>query len=49
MHAYDVPMALATSLAAIFTRSGWIQYLALAVQIGGWVAYFVFLQSALTG
>jgi hypothetical protein len=44
-----VPMALATSLAAIFTRSGWIQYLALAVQIGGWVAYFVFLQSALTG
>ena len=43
-----VPMALATSLAAIFIKQAWIQYLALAVQIGGWILYFAFLQPALS-
>jgi hypothetical protein len=43
------PMAVATSLAAVFIRLAWVQYLALAVQIGGWIVYFAFLQSALTG
>jgi hypothetical protein len=43
-----VPMALATSMAAIFIKQTWIQYLALAVQIGGWIWYFAFLQSALS-
>ena len=44
-----VPMALVTSVAAIFIRHTWIQYVALAVQIGGWILYFTFLQSALSG
>ena len=44
-----VPMAVATSVAAVFIRVAWVQYLALAVQIAGWVGYFVFLQSALAG
>jgi len=44
-----VPMAVATSLAAVFIRLAWIQYLALAVQVGGWIVYFAFLQSVLTG
>ena len=44
-----VPMALATSLAAIFIRVAWVQCLALAIQIAGWVGYFCFLQSALAG
>ncbi len=44
-----VPMALVTSVAAIFIRQTWIQYVALAVQIGGWILYFTFLQSALSG
>ena len=44
-----VPMAVATSVAAGFIRVAWVQYLALAVQIAGWVGYFVFLQSALAG
>lgn len=43
-----VPMALATSVAAIFIKQTWIQCLALAVQIGGWILYFAFLQSALS-
>jgi hypothetical protein len=43
-----VPMALATSVAAIFINRTWIQCLALAVQIGGWIVYFAFLQSALS-
>lgn len=44
-----VPMALATSLAAIFIKQTWIQRFALALQIMGWVFYFAFLQSALAG
>jgi hypothetical protein len=44
-----VPMALVTSVAAIFIRQTWIQYVALAVQVGGWILYFTFLQSALSG
>ena len=44
-----VPMALVTSVAAIFIRQAWIQYVALVVQIGGWILYFTFLQSALSG
>ncbi|MEO7251389.1 MAG: hypothetical protein ABIW30_02135 [Arenimonas sp.] len=44
-----VPMAVATSLAAFFIRLAWVQYFALAMQIGGWIVYFAFLQSALTG
>jgi len=43
-----VPMAAATSLAAIFVKQAWIQYLALAVKIGGWILYFAFLQQALS-
>ncbi len=44
-----VPMALVTSVAAIFIRQTWIQYVAIAVQIGGWILYFTLLQSALSG
>jgi hypothetical protein len=44
-----VPMALATTLAAIFVKRPWVQALALAIQIGGWLWYFAKLQSALTG
>jgi hypothetical protein len=44
-----VPMALATSVAAIFIRRPWVQSLALAIQIGGWIWYFARLQSALSG
>jgi hypothetical protein len=44
-----VPMALATTVAAIFINQTWIQCLALAVQIGGWIFYFAFLQPALSG
>jgi hypothetical protein len=44
-----VPMALMTTVAAIFIRVTWIQYAALAIQIGGWIWYFSFLQSALSG
>jgi len=43
-----VPMAVATSVAAIFTRRTWIQSVALVVQIGGWIWYFARLQSALS-
>jgi hypothetical protein len=42
-----VPMAVATSVAAIFIKQAWIQYLALVVQIGGWILYFAFFQPAL--
>lgn len=44
-----VPMALATTLAAIFSKPSWLQALALAIQIAGWFWYFAKLQSALTG
>ena len=43
-----VPMALATSVAAIFIKRPWVQGLALAIQIGGWIWYFARLQSALS-
>lgn len=43
-----VPMALATTVAAIFIKRPWIQSLALAIQIGGWIWYFARLQSALS-
>lgn len=44
-----VPMAVATGVAAIFIRNPRVQGIALAIQIGGWILYFVALQSALTG
>jgi hypothetical protein len=44
-----VPMALATSLAAIFIKRPWVQSVALAIQIAGWGWYFARLQSALSG
>lgn len=44
-----VPMAVSTSVAAIFIKQAWIQRLALTIQIGGWIWYFSFLQSALSG
>jgi hypothetical protein len=44
-----VPMALATSVAAIFIKRPWVQRVALAIQIGGWFWYFARLQSALSG
>jgi len=43
-----VPMAVATSVAAIVKRP-WVQGLALAIQIGGWLWYFARLQAALSG
>jgi hypothetical protein len=43
-----VPMAVATSVAAIFIKQAWIQRLALTIQIGGWILYFAFFQSALS-
>ena len=44
-----VPMAIATVVAAIFIKKSWVQSLALAIQIGGWIWYFVALQTALSG
>ncbi len=44
-----VPMTLATGVAAIFIKRPWIQGLALAIQIGGWIWYFTALQAALSG
>ena len=44
-----VPMAVATSVAAIVIKRPWVQGLALAIQIGGWLWYFARLQSALSG
>ena len=43
-----VPMALATTLAAIFIERSWIQGTALAIQIAGWIWYFARLQTALS-
>ena len=42
------PMTLATGVAAIFINSNWVQILALAIQIGGWIWYFAALQSSLS-
>ena len=44
-----VPMTLATGVAAIFIKRPWVQGLALAIQIGGWIWYFAALQTALSG
>ena len=43
------PMALATSVAAICIKRPWVQCLALAIQIAGWIWYFARLQAALSG
>ena len=43
------PMTLATGLAAIFIYSRWVQVVALAIQLGGWIWYFAALQTALSG
>jgi hypothetical protein len=43
-----VPMAVSTSMAAIFIKQAWIQRLALTIQIGGWILYFAVFQSALS-
>jgi hypothetical protein len=43
-----VPMALATSVAAVYIRRRWVQSLALVIQIAGWIWYFARLQSALS-
>ncbi len=43
------PMTLAAGVAAIFINSRWVQTLALAIQIGGWIWYFAALQTALSG
>jgi hypothetical protein len=43
-----VPMALATSVAAIFMKRSWVQSVALAIQIAGRIWYFARLQSALS-
>ncbi|MGH7936892.1 MAG: hypothetical protein ACRD5Z_11730 [Bryobacteraceae bacterium] len=43
------PMTIATAVAAIFIRSRWVQTLALAIQIGGWIWYFAVMQTALAG
>jgi hypothetical protein len=42
-------MAIATAIAAIFIRNPWVQGCAVAVQILGWLWYFIKLQSALSG
>ena len=44
-----IPMTIATGLAAIFIRTAWVQGLAVAIQILGWLIYFAKLQSALSG
>jgi hypothetical protein len=38
-----------SSVAAIFINNRWVQVLALAIQIGGWIYYFAALQTALSG
>jgi len=43
------PMTMATGLAAIFITSRWVQFVALAIQLGGWIWYFAALQTALSG
>ena len=42
------PMTLATGVAAIFIRIPWVQSLALAIQLAGWIWYFAALQTALS-
>jgi len=43
-----VPMTIATAVAAIFINRRYVQGVALAIQIVGWIVYFVALQSALS-
>src|SRR5262245_7946578 len=43
------PMTVATGIAAIFIRNRWVQAVAVAVQILGWLCYFARLYSALSG
>jgi hypothetical protein len=43
-----VPMAVATTVAAIFIKQALIQRLALTIQIVGWILYFALFQSALS-
>ena len=43
------PMTVATAVAAIFIRNWWVQAVAVAMQILGWLWYFAKLQSALSG
>ena len=44
-----IPMTIATGIAAIFIRKTWVQAVAVAIQILGWLIYFAKLQSALSG
>ena len=43
------PMTVATGIAAIFIRKPWVQAVAVAIQLLGWVWYFAKLQTALSG
>jgi len=43
------PMTIATGIAALFIRTRWVQAVAVAIQILGWLWYFAKLQSALSG
>jgi hypothetical protein len=43
------PMTVATCFAAVFITRAWVQAVALAIQILGWLWYFAALQSALSG
>ena len=43
------PMTVVTGIAAIFIRTRWVQAVAVAIQILGWLWYFAKLQSALSG
>lgn len=43
------PMTVATAIAAIFITRPGVQGLTLAIQIVGWLWYFVALQTALSG
>jgi hypothetical protein len=43
------PMAVATGVAAVFIRRPWVQIVAVAIQIFGWIWYFAVLQSVLAG
>jgi len=42
------PMTVATGVAAVFIKRRWVQALAVAIQILGWLWYFAVLQSALS-
>lgn len=44
-----IPMTVATGLAAVFIQKGWLQAIAVLIQITGWLVYFAKLQSGLSG